>query len=104
LLYVDDIILTTSSDSFLHHIISFLNHEFFMTNLGLLHHFLGINVCRTKSTLFLSQRQYLLDLLSCSGMSDCQPSRTPADMGAKFLANGDHVSEPTFYRTITGDL
>jgi hypothetical protein len=34
-----------------------------MTDLGPLHHFLGISVSRTKSTFFISQRQYLLDLL-----------------------------------------
>lgn len=104
LLYVDDIILTASSSSFLKHIISSLNREFSMTDLGPLHHFLGINVSRTKSTLFLSQRQYLLDLLSRAGMSDCQPSRTPADTGAKLSATGDPISDPTFYRSITGAL
>ena len=75
-----------------------------MSDLGPLHHFLGINVSRTKSTLFLSQRQYILDVLSRSGMYDCQPSRTPADIGAKLSTEGDHVSDPTHYRSITGAL
>jgi hypothetical protein len=44
LLYVDDIILTASSSTFLHQIISSLHSEFSMTDLGPLHHFLGINV------------------------------------------------------------
>ena len=104
LLYVDDIILTASSDSFLQHTISSLNREFSMTDLGPLHHFLGIHVSRTKSSLFLSQRSYILDLLSRSGMSDCQPSRTPPDIGAKLSADGDPLSDPTLYRSITGAL
>jgi hypothetical protein len=55
LLYIDDIVLTASSDSFLKHIITLLSKEFFMTDLGSLHHFLGVIATRTSSTLFLSQ-------------------------------------------------
>ncbi|KAD7477345.1 hypothetical protein E3N88_00481 [Mikania micrantha] len=42
LLYVDDIILTASSDDILHAVIGMLSREFSMTDLGNLHHFLGI--------------------------------------------------------------
>jgi hypothetical protein len=79
LLYVDDIILIASSQHFLDHIISLLCKEFSMTDLGLLHHFLGIAVIRDSSGLFLSQRWYTLNLVSHAGMLDCQPSRTLAD-------------------------
>jgi hypothetical protein len=44
LLYVDDIVLMASSMSFLQRIITALRQEFFMTDMGQLHHFLGINV------------------------------------------------------------
>jgi len=40
-----------------------LHSEFAMTYLGDLHHFLGISVARDSSRLFLSQRQYTVDLL-----------------------------------------
>ena len=56
LVYVDDIILTASSPQTLHHIISALKSEFAMTDMGPLHHFLGINVTTTSSGLFLSQQ------------------------------------------------
>ena len=46
LLYVDDIVLTASSPSLLHRIIAALRHEFSMTDMGPLHHFLGGNVQR----------------------------------------------------------
>ena len=75
-----------------------------MTDLGPLHHFLGINVTRSSDTLFLSQRQYIVDLLSRAGMSDCQPCRTPADIGTKLSISGDPVPDPTLYRSITGAL
>lgn len=55
LLYVDDIILSASSDALLQCIIASLHTEFSMTDLGILHHFLGINVTTTVAGLFLSQ-------------------------------------------------
>ena len=58
LLYVDDIVLTASSAEFLRHIIGALQREFAMTDMGQLHHFLGISVTRSANSLFLSQRQY----------------------------------------------
>ncbi|GJQ94000.1 ribonuclease H-like domain-containing protein [Tanacetum coccineum] len=54
LLYVDDIVLTASSESLLQQIISSLHEEFAMTDLGPLNYFLGISVTRDSSGLFLS--------------------------------------------------
>ena len=56
LLYVDDIVLTGSSTSFLQRIISALHQEFSMIDMGPLHHFLGVTVERRDDRLFLSQR------------------------------------------------
>ena len=44
MLYVDDIVLTASSQQLLEHIISSLQQEFAMKDLGWLHHFLGVTV------------------------------------------------------------
>ena len=48
--------------------ISTLQHEFSMKDLGQLHHFLGMQVQHTPSGLFLSQRQYMIDILDRAGM------------------------------------
>jgi hypothetical protein len=104
LLYVDDIVLTASTQNFFDHIISLLSTEFSMTDLGLLHHFLGIAVTRDTHGLFLSQRQYVLDLLTRAGMLDCQPSRTPVDTTFKLSSTGDSFSDPSLYRSLTGAL
>jgi len=75
LLYVDDIVLTACLDALLHSIIGGLHTEFAMTDLGALYHFLGILVTMTSDDLFLSQRQYDLDLLQHAGMSVNPPPR-----------------------------
>lgn len=54
LLYIDDIILTASSESVLHSIVSSLAAEFSMKDLGQLHHFLGMTVSRSSTRMFLS--------------------------------------------------
>ena len=54
LLYVDDIVLTTSSMSFLQCIILALRWEFSMIDMGPLHHFFGVTVERRDESLFFS--------------------------------------------------
>ncbi|KAK1661183.1 hypothetical protein QYE76_049342 [Lolium multiflorum] len=61
LLYVDDIIVTASSTSFLEGLLARLHSEFAMTDLGDLHYFLGMKVSRSSAGLFLSQRHSASD-------------------------------------------
>ena len=63
LLYVDDIVLTASSQSLLRRIITSLQQEFAMKDLGVLHHFLEVNVKPRPTGQLLHQRQYTLDIL-----------------------------------------
>jgi hypothetical protein len=56
LLYLDDIVITASSDALLHRVITLLQHEFAMKDLGDVHHFLGLLVFCHHDGLFLCQR------------------------------------------------
>jgi len=94
LLYVDDIVLTASSTALLHRITERLHSEFAMTDLGDLHHFLGISVTHSTDGLFLSQRQYAVDLLQRAGMAECHSTATPVDTRSKLSAtDGDPVED-----------
>ena len=78
-----------------------------MTDLGSLSHFLGVSVTRSSSSLFLSQRQYVLDIIQRAGMSECHIVRTPIDSGAKLSVNsGDllDAADATTYHSLTGAL
>ena len=44
-----------------------------MTDLGDLHHFLGISATRSANGLFLSQQQYATEILDRDLMSNCKP-------------------------------
>jgi len=103
LLYVDDIVLTASSNPLLRQIIGVLQQEFAMKDLGPLHHFLGISVQRRPDGLFMSQQQYILDVLHRAGLSDAKPCITPVDTSAKVFADaGQPVSDATQYCSLTG--
>jgi hypothetical protein len=105
LLYVDDIILTTSSSALLQRITERLHSEFAMTDLGDLYHFLGISITCSSDGLFLSQRQYAVDLLRRAGMAECHPTATPVDTRAKLSAtDGAPVADQSEYRSLAGAL
>jgi hypothetical protein len=105
LLYVDDIILTANTTSLLHSIICSLHAEFSMSDLGDIHHFLGINVHRTHDGLFLSQQQYALEILERAKMLNYNPISTPIDTTSKLSAShGSSFSDPSLYRSLADAL
>ncbi|GJW25439.1 ribonuclease H-like domain-containing protein [Tanacetum coccineum] len=104
LLYVDDIVLTASSEGLLQRIIGSLHQEFAMTDLGPLNYFLGISVKRDSSGLFLSQKKYAIKILEKAHMVSYNPSQTPVDTESKLGDDGDPVSDLTLYRSLAGSL
>ncbi|GKD05478.1 ribonuclease H-like domain-containing protein, partial [Tanacetum coccineum] len=104
LLYVDDIVVTASSESLLQQIIRSLHQEFSMTDMGSLTYFLGISITHDSSRLFLSQKKYVLEILDRAHMVNCNPSRTPIDTEYKLGSDGDPVCDPTLYRSLVGSL
>lgn len=76
-----------------------------MTDLGPLSFFLGIDVHRSPTGLFLSQAQYARDIVARAGMSNCKLAVTPVDTSSKLSASvGPPVSDPTLYRSLAGAL
>ena len=78
-----------------------LKKEFDMKGLGELQYFLGIEIMCTLESIWLSQRQYSLDMLSKYGMADCKPISMPLDQNLKLRADEGQV---TMYRKIVGSL
>jgi hypothetical protein len=105
LLYVDDIVLTVSSQSLLRRLVDALQREFPVKDLGVLHHFLGVTDEPRPSGLLLHQRQYTLDILERAKMMDCKPCSTLVDTQAKLSEDtSDPVEDPTRYRSLAGAL
>ncbi|XP_021991742.1 uncharacterized mitochondrial protein AtMg00810-like [Helianthus annuus] len=105
LLYVDDIILVTSSESLRTALMSPLAKEFAMKDLRSLSFFLGLSVKRHKDTMFLSQQAYAQEIIERAGMTSCNPVQTPVDTHSKLgLDSGTDFHDPTLYRSLAGAL
>lgn len=76
-----------------------------MTDLGALHHFLGITTTRDKQGLFLSQTSYTCDILQRASMSSCKPCSTPMDTSTKLSGtDSELLQDGTLYRMLAGAL
>ncbi|CAM8976219.1 unnamed protein product [Rhodiola kirilowii] len=104
LVYVDDLIITGSNSVFIDNFVKYLNSVFSLKDLGDLNFFLGIEVHRSSSSLFLSQRKYILDLLDRSNMMGAKPIASPAEPGSRLCVGGDPLTDPHLYRSIVGAL
>ncbi|XP_057425714.1 uncharacterized mitochondrial protein AtMg00810-like [Lotus japonicus] len=105
LLYVDDIILITSTQDLRRQIMSLLASEFAMKDLGPLSYFLGIAVHRHPHGLFLSQSTYASEIIERAGMASCKPSAAPVDTKQKLsTSSGTPYENPTLYRSLAGAL
>ena len=82
-IYVDDIIVTSSSDEAISGLLKDLGAEFALKDLGDLHFFLGIEVKKHKDGLHLSQEKYATDAVRKAGLQGCKPSFTPLSSSEK---------------------
>ncbi|KAG7543347.1 Reverse transcriptase RNA-dependent DNA polymerase [Arabidopsis thaliana x Arabidopsis arenosa] len=108
LVYVDDIIISGNDKVGIQETKTFLKSVFDIKDLGELKYFLGIEVCRSKEGLFLSQRKYTLDLLSQVGKLGAKPAKTPLEDDYKANRKGELDNKPfedvTQYRRLVGKL
>ncbi|KAK2991896.1 hypothetical protein RJ640_011585 [Escallonia rubra] len=89
----------------IHKLKQYLDQKFHIKDLGKLKYFLGIEVARSTSGVSLSQRKYVLDILSESGLLGSKPSSTPMDQQHKLTPDaGSICSDPGQYRRLVGRL
>ena len=81
--YVDDIILTGDDISETESLKKLLAKKFEMKDLRKFKLFLGMKVARYNKGIIISQRKYILDLLSETGLLGCKPVTTPMDANVK---------------------
>lgn len=105
LVYVDDILLTSSDPSLISSCISHLQTRFAIKDLGPQHSFLGIEVHSSSGGLHLSQHKYVKDLLARTNMSMAKPCSTPLAANTSLsLHDGTPFEDPHLYRSVIGAL
>jgi histone deacetylase 1/2 len=105
--YVDDIIVASSSPEATSALLRNLQEEFALKDLGDLHYFLGIEVKRLREGILLTQEKYTRDLLHRVNMSNCKPVNTPMSSSEKLsIHEGDTLgpADASQYRSIVGAL
>jgi histone deacetylase 1/2 len=107
LIYVDDIIIVSSSAVAIDQLLLNLRDDFALKDLGILHYFLGIEVSECSGELLLTQTKYAKDLIHKAGMKDYKSMHMPMALSEKLAV---HLGYPldsetaTRYRSIAGGL
>ncbi|CAL9006280.1 unnamed protein product [Prunus brigantina] len=76
-----------------------------MTDLGLLHHFLGMRVEQTDKHIFIHQKKYAMKILEKFGMRDCKSVAIPLVVNEKLCReDGSEAADESEFRHIVGSL
>jgi hypothetical protein len=104
-LYVDDLILIGSNAEMIEEFKKDMVNKYEMSDMGLLHYFLGIEVYQDKEEVFISQRMYAENFLRKFRMVGCKPMATPIAINEKLKKeDGGKKVDATLYRSLVGNL
>ncbi|XP_073116145.1 uncharacterized protein [Elaeis guineensis] len=104
IVYVDDIVVTGDDSEEIAHLKAQLAQAFEVKDLGHLRYFLGIEVARSLKRIFLSQRKYILDLLTEVGMLGYRPIATPIEQNHRLVADTGVPIDRERYQRLVGRL
>eukprot|EP00253_Pinus_taeda_P035260 PITA_35260 len=103
--YVDDLLMIGKNESYIASIKRELRKGFEMTELGYVNYYIGIEVTQHLKSIFLSQKNYIGDLLNRFGMTECNPLTTPMEQNLKLRSiEGKEFEGATKYRQLVGSL
>ena len=100
--YVDDLLITGSNIDDIQEFKKEMSAKFEMSDLGLLHCYLGIEVIQTRDGVILKQERYATKILEEGGMGECIHVHIPMDAGLKLskAPQEETINEREFRRNI----
>uniref|UniRef100_A0A0V0GTF5 Putative ovule protein n=1 Tax=Solanum chacoense TaxID=4108 RepID=A0A0V0GTF5_SOLCH len=79
--------------------------EFDMTDIGMMHYFLGIEVVQSADGIFITQKKYAQEILDRFQMKSCNSASSPTEFGSKLTKEpGGRRVDNTLYKQIVGSL
>ena len=103
--YVDDLVITRGNQAGIDVFKAEMQATFKMSDLGLLHYYLGLEVAQTETGITVSQSAYAAKILENAGMVRCNPSQVPMEPRLKLSKVSTAAAvDPTFYRSVVGSL
>ena len=104
-LYVDDLVFTGSCEKMISNFKSDMMEKYEMSDLGILHYFLGIGIVQNVDGIFITQKKYATSLLEKFKMIGCKIVHTPLVVNEKFQKeDGSGQADQTNYRSLVGSL
>ncbi|KAL0364081.1 UNVERIFIED_CONTAM: Retrovirus-related Pol polyprotein from transposon RE2 [Sesamum angustifolium] len=105
LVYVDDIILTGTSEVHLRNAKQYMDRLFTIKDLGPTKYFLGLELTHSPHGLLITQRKYLQDILVDVSMIDAKPTSTPFPPSIKLTDDaGSLLPAPDKFHRLVGRL
>jgi hypothetical protein len=103
--YVDDLVVTGASLDGIRMFKAEMAKVFNMSDLGLRHYYLGIEVRQSADGIFLNQGAYERKILDKSGMEGCNSYQSPMEPRLKLSKQSSKLAvDKTSYRSIVGSL
>ena len=83
LLYIDDLIFTRNDEKMVEKFRKEMMKKYEMSDMRLLHYFLGIEVYQEENGVFICQKRYVEHILKKFRMAGCNPLSTPLVVNEK---------------------
>ncbi|GJR92333.1 retrovirus-related pol polyprotein from transposon TNT 1-94 [Tanacetum coccineum] len=104
-LYVDDLVFTGNNKNMIEDFKNEMMQKYEMSDLGLLNHFLGMEIYQDEGGVFICQEKYVEKILKIFDMSKCKPNDTPLVVNDKLMIeDGSSKVDATLYRSLVGKL
>lgn len=105
LIYVDDLLISGNCNNSINSLKAMLSEVFHMKDLGDVTYFLGLEISRSESGFFVSQRKYTTDLLNDYNLLNTTPLKLPIDLHLKLTPDkGTPLENPQPYQRLLGRL
>ncbi|KAL0561406.1 hypothetical protein IC582_001832 [Cucumis melo] len=105
IVYVDDIVLSGDDQTEISQLKQRMGNEFEIKDLGNVKYFLGMEVTKSKEGISVSQRKYIFNLLTETGMLGCCRVDTPIEFNCKLGNSDDQVPvDKEQYQRLVGKL
>ncbi|GJS62129.1 retrovirus-related pol polyprotein from transposon TNT 1-94, partial [Tanacetum coccineum] len=102
-LYVNDLVFTGNNKKMIEDFKNEMMQKYEMSDLGILNHFLGMEIYQDEDGVFICQENYVEKILKIFGMSEFKPKDTPLVVNEKLMKeDGSSKVDDTLHRSLVG--